>query len=747
MKGEKEKIKAGLRDKIITIFEQNPKQVYNYKQVAKALGEKGQEYKKFLSGILYSLAKEGLLIEAYKGKFTISPSHLEKQKKIGPFIRGTVDMKQTGKAYVITDELLEDVRISANNTGRALHEDYVRVRLFPRRKSQKIEGEIVEILQRSKNRFVGVIQFTGKYAFLLADNKAMPVDIFIPQDNLNGAKDGEKAIVEIAEWKPPAKNPFGRVVEVLGQPGDNEVEMHAILAEYNLPHRFEKQVEEEAEQVPEKISEKEIAGRRDFRKTTTFTIDPADAKDFDDALSVKKTGDDTWEIGVHIADVTHYVHPDTLLETEARQRATSIYLVDRTVPMLPEKLSNKVCSLRPREDKLTYSVVFTLNPKARVLKHWIGKTIINSDHRFNYEEVQEIIENGTGSYHKEIGLLNELAKQLRERRMRSGAIDFERMEVKFNLDEHGKPLSVYFKEQKEAHKLIEEFMLLANRMVAEKIGKVRGANSPGGDEPVGQSNRENVPAVDASAGRPSGQTGRQNAKTFIYRIHDIPNPEKLNTLATFVAKLGYRIKTDTRNNIAKSFNKLLKDSQGKGEENLIETLTIRSMAKAVYSTVNIGHYGLAFDHYTHFTSPIRRYPDMMVHRLLFAYSAGQASAKQELYEQHCKHSSDMEKKAQEAERDSVKYKQVEFMSDKIGKEFEGLISGVSKWGIYVEIKENKCEGMVRLSDMDDDYYYLDEDNFRVIGQNTKKEYKLGSPVRIRIKNADFLRKELDFSLA
>lgn len=717
MASKKEQIKSKLRNDIIQIYESGPRQLYNYKQITKALGEKAREHKKYISGILYSLAKEGVLIEAYKGKFKISPSHLEKKRKVGPFIKGYVDMKQTGKAYVITDELLEDVRIAPNNTGYALHEDFVRVRLFPRRKSQKTEGEIVEVLTRSKNRFVGVIKHTGKYAFLLADNKAMPIDIFIPIENLNGAKEGEKVIVEITEWTPPAKNPFGKVVEVLGTPGDNDVEMHAILAEYNLPSRFEKEVEKEAEIIDHGINQAEISKRRDFRKTLTFTIDPADAKDFDDAISVEKTDEDRWEVGVHIADVTHYVRPGTLVEDEAQSRATSIYLVDRTVPMLPEKLSNELCSLRPKEDKLCYSVVFTINSSARILSSWIGKTVINSDHRFNYDEVQEIIESEDGLYHNEIYILNKFAEKIREKRMKAGAINFDRDEVKFRLDEKGKPLGVYFKEQKEAHKLIEEFMLLANRAVAEKIGKVRN------------------------------RAGEKDAKTFVYRIHDIPNPEKLNTLSNFVSKLGYTIKTDTRNNISKSFNRLLEDSHGKGEENLIETLTIRSMAKAEYSTVNIGHYGLAFDYYTHFTSPIRRYPDMMVHRLLFAYENGRPSEKQNLYEELCKHSSFMEKKAQEAERDSVKYKQVEFMSDRIGEEFEGLISGVSKWGIYVEIKENKCEGMIRLSDMGDDYYTLDEDNFKVIGYNTKKEYKLGSPVRIRIKRADFLKKELDFALA
>lgn len=710
---KKDKIKQKLRDKILPIFESNPRQTYNYKQIAKALGDEGVEHKKYLSGILYSLAKEGDLVEAYKGKFKISPAYLEKKRKVGPFIKGRVDMKSTGKAYVIAEELLDDVRISSNNTGYALHDDIVKVRLFPRRKSQKVEGEIVEVVSRSKNRFVGIIEHTGKYAFLLADNKAMPIDIFIPKEDLNGAKGGQKAIVEIMEWKPPSKNPFGRVIEVLGDPGDNEVEMHAILAEYNLPARFEKEVEAEAEKVIVDIPDKEIRKRRDFRQVTTFTIDPADAKDFDDALSVKKLEDDKYEVGVHIADVTHYVRPDTILEEEAQSRATSVYLVDRTVPMLPEKLSNMVCSLRPNEEKLTYSVVFTINSQARVMKTWIGKTIINSDHRFVYDEVQDIIEKGEGKFHEEIAVLNDYAIKIRERRMRTGAIDFERQEVKFKLDEKSYPVEVYFKEQKEAHKLIEEFMLLANKAVAERIGKSRGKEKP---------------------------------KTFVYRIHDIPNPEKLNTLSTFVEKLGYKIKTDTRNNISKSFNKLLKDSQGKGEENLIETLTIRTMAKAEYSTVNIGHYGLAFDHYTHFTSPIRRYPDMMVHRLLFEYSEGKPSAKQEQYEDLCQHSSELERRAQQAERDSVKYKQVEFMAEKIGQEFDGLISGVSKWGIFVEIKENKCEGMIRLSDMGNDYYYLDEENFRVIGYNNKKEYKLGDPIRIKIKRANFLKKELDFEL-
>lgn len=710
----KEKIKTQLREKITSLFLSNPRAVYNYKQVSKGIGEDGVSHRKFISGMLYTLAKEGVLVEVYQGKFKTSPLYLQKQKKVGPFIVGRVDMKQTGKAYIITDELLEDVRIASGNTGNALHDDIVKVRLFPKRPDYKTEGEVVEVLERAKKHYVGTVQLSKKFAFLVADTRTMPFDIYIPLDGLKGAKDGDKAIASITEWVPRSRNPHGEIVKVLGRPGVNEVEMHAILAEYGLPAVFPPEVEEEAGQVQLEIPEKEIKARRDFRKITTFTIDPADAKDFDDALSVKKLDDNTWEIGIHIADVTHYVKPGTELEKEARNRATSIYLVDRTVPMLPEKLSNYVCSLRPNEEKLTYSVVVTMDEKARVTKSWIGRTIIKSDHRFAYEEVQEIIENGKGPYLDEITVLNNLAKKLRTKRMRAGAIDFDRAEVKFRLDDQGKPLEVYFKEQQDAHKLIEEFMLLANRTVAEKVGKTRDNQQP---------------------------------KTFVYRIHDIPNLEKLTSLSTFVSKFGYKIKTDTRKDIATTLNRMLHEVHGKGEENLIETLTLRSMAKAVYSTENIGHYGLAFDHYTHFTSPIRRYPDMMVHRLLADYTNGKPSASKPLYEDACKHSSDMEIKAQNAERDSIKYKQVEFMSDKIGQEFDGLISGVSKWGIYVEIKENKCEGMVRLSEMDDDFYILDEDNHQVIGQRKGRKYKLGSPIRIRIKRADFLKRELDFELA
>ena len=704
-------IKENLTDKIRDLFIKDPRSKLNYKQIAKRLPEADHKYKKFVNGLLYRLAKENFLIEVYKGKFVLNPLEQEKMKTIGPFITGIVDMKQTGKAYIITEDLVEDVRIAPNNTHKALHGDKVKVRLFPKRKNAKTEGEIIEIIKREKTRFVGTIQRHKNFAFLIPDNKATPVDIFIPLEELNGAKEGQKAVAEFTEWPDNAKNPFGKIIEVLGDPGVNEVEMHAILAEYNLPSKFDDKIEKAAEEISDIIDEKEIKERRDFRDILTFTIDPFDAKDFDDAISFEKIDEDNYRIGVHIADVSHYVKENSVLDEEAYERATSIYLVDRVIPMLPERLSNYICSLRPDEEKCTFSVVFDMNQKGRISDTWIGKTIIKSNRRFAYEEVQEIIESEKGEFSGEITVINNIAREIRKKRLKNGAIAFDKKEVKFKLDDEGKPLEVYFKEQKDAHKLIEEFMLLANKAVAEKIGKVKGNQKP---------------------------------KTFVYRIHDIPNPEKLNSLSEFVSKLGYKMKTDTRKNISQSFNSLLEKSAGKGEENLIETLAIRSMAKAEYSTQNIGHYGLAFDYYTHFTSPIRRYPDLLVHRLLHAYSNNANSFPQEIYEEKCQHSSEMESRAQNAERDSIKYKQVEFLSDKIGQEFEGVISGVSKWGIFVEIVENKCEGMIRLRDLSDDYYYLDEDNYQVVGYNTKKKLKLGDPIMIRIKSADFQKKEIDF---
>ncbi len=714
MKNNNDSEKNLLKEKMKEIFYSNPKAHFNYKQISKKLNESNAKARKSINSILYQLAKESIITELYKGKFILNPSERIKKEAHGPTIKGIVDMKQTGKAYVMSQELLEDVRINPNNTNRALHGDTVLVQLFPKRKNQKTEGNIIEIIKRNKINFVGVVEIHKNFAFLVPDNKSTPIDIYIPLENLNNAKNGDKAIAQITEWPEKAKNPFGKIIDVLGKPGLNEVEMHAILAEYNLPYSFNAEVENEANKIPSEISDQEIKNRIDLRNLLTFTIDPYDAKDFDDAISIEKLSSDTYQIGVHIADVSYYIKENTILDEEAFNRATSVYLVDRVVPMLPEKISNNICSLREKEDKLTYSVIFDLSVSGKILNYKIDKTIINSNRRFTYEEVQEIIEKKEGEFSEDIEILNNLAKTIRKKRLKAGAITFDKKEVKFKLDEKGKPLSVFFKVQKDAHKLVEEFMLLANKTVAEHIGKIKGKTKP---------------------------------KNFVYRIHDIPNPEKLNSLSEFVSKLGYKMKTDSRKNISNSFNTLLKECEGKGEENLIETLAIRSMAKAEYSTQNIGHYGLAFDYYTHFTSPIRRYPDLMVHRLLWVYSHGTQSLPADALEEKCIHSTEREKVAQYAERDSIKLKQVEFLEDKIGESFEGVISGVSKWGLFVEIVENKCEGMVRLKDMNDDYYYLDEDNYQVLGFNKKKKYKLGDSIIITIKAVDAQRKEIDFTIA
>jgi len=699
---------------IKNVFLSEPKARMNHKQVYKKTGFHSPDLKKHATGILYNLAKNEFLVELYKGKYMLHPKEKEKQKLVGPMITGRVDMKQTGKAYIITDDLLDDVFIASNNTYKALNNDKVRVRLFPKRKNKKTEGEIIEIIERFKTHFVGTIKLHEKFAFFIPDNKSNTTDIYIPLDQLNNAKPGEKVIAEMTEWPDEARNPFGKITKILGKEGENNVEIHAILEEYNLPYTFEKKVIEEAKKIHENIEYKEIKLRKDFRDILTFTIDPYDAKDFDDALSYRIENNQL-KIGVHIADVSYYIKEDSVLDKEAYDRATSVYLVDRVVPMLPEKLSNHICSLRPNEEKLCFSVEFTFDEKRKIVNTWIGKTVINSDRRFTYEEVQEIIDNKQGEFADEILIMNKIAKSIRKKRLKSGALAFEKSEVKFNLDEKGKPLDVIFKEQKESHNLIEEYMLLANKSIAERIGKKKS---------------------------------KEKEKTFIYRIHDIPNPEKLNNLNEFVSKMGYNMNLETRSDISKSLNNLLKNSKGKGEENIIETLTLRSMSKAEYSTDNIGHYGLAFDYYTHFTSPIRRYPDLMVHRLLHTYLQNEKSNfDKEEHEIKCKHSSEMERRAQEAERDSIKFKQVEFLSDKKGKEFKGVISGVSKWGIFVEIIENKCEGMIRLKDMNQDYFYLDEDNYQVIGNNTNQKYKLGDEIYIKIKNADFKKREIDFELA
>lgn len=699
---------------LLKIFAKTPFDALNYKQVASRMGAFDKGSRKMIADTILSLAEEKILIEERKGKYKIDPKYINDDLLPQNYVVGTIDMKQTGKAYVIpNNDTMDDIMISANNTRHALHGDTVKVLLFPARRMHKQEGQVVEIIQRAKTRFVGRIQLQSHFAFLIPDNRSMAVDIFIPLDNLNNAKNGDKALVEMTEWPKHLNNPVGKVVQVLGKPGDNNVEMQSILAEFDFPLSFPKEVEKAADKISMDIPEEEIAKRKDFRSITTFTIDPADAKDFDDALSIRKLDNGNYEIGVHIADVSHYVIENGAIDHEAYNRGTSVYLVDRTIPMLPERLCNGVCSLRPNEDKLCFSAVFEMNNDAVVINKWFGKTVINSDRRFSYEEAQAVIETGEGELKEEILKLNSLATILREQRYKNGAINFDTKEVKFILDENAKPIGVYTKESKEANFLIEEFMLLANRSVAEHIGKVKE---------------------------------RKKAKTFVYRVHDEPNPEKLGTFVQFVAKLGYKIKTTSRKTLADSFNKLFVDIEGKGEQNMIDSIAIRTMSKAYYSTDNIGHYGLGFPYYTHFTSPIRRYPDLMVHRLLYSYLNNASSANIEFCEEQCKHSSLMERKAAEAERTSVKYKQAEFLSDKIGQEFPALISGVSKWGIYAEIEENKCEGMISLGSLQDDYYYLDEDNYQVIGRRYGRQYKLGDSIRIKVLRVDMEKKQMDFAL-
>jgi ribonuclease R len=692
-------------EEILKILSNNPNKALNYKQIAAELKVTDHSQRLLINTILSELKKTQTVSEIERGKFKI--------KSFENYITGRVDMTSTGIAYIISDESPEDVLVSPKKTRNALHGDLVKVKLYPKTRGKQ-EGEITEVIKRAKTEFVGTLQVSPKFAFLVPSSNKIHIDIYIPLEKLNGAKDGQKAIAKIIEWPKNGINPIGEIKDILGNVGENNTEMHAILAEFGLPYEFPKDVERAADLIPIKITAEEISKRRDFRTVTTFTIDPADAKDFDDALSIQKLQNGNWEIGVHIADVSHYVKPGSMIDKEAIARATSVYLVDRVVPMLPEILSNNVCSLRPNEEKLCFSSVFEMTDEAEIVNEWFGRTIINSDHRFTYEEAQQVIETGEGPFNKEILTLDRLAKILRENRFKKGSIAFEKMEVKFHLDETGNPTGVYFKIAKDANQLIEDFMLLANRKVAEFVG--------------GQKN------------------SKGNKRSFVYRVHDKPDPDKLASFAEFVGKFGYKLNIKNEKQVAPALNNLLKEVNQKKEAGTIEILAIRTMAKAIYTTKNIGHYGLGFEYYTHFTSPIRRYPDVLVHRLLQHYLDGGKSADQEVLEEQCKHSSDMEKLAADAERASIKYKQVQYLEDKIGQEFDGIISGVTEWGIFVELIENHCEGMVRIRELHDDAYYFDEDNYCLRGRKHGKVLTLGNKVRIEIKRADLVKKQLDFVL-
>ena len=706
-KGGKHLKKKELVEILLNYFRTKPNEAFSLKQLFQALKLTTHPGKMLCIDVVEEMLEDNFLIEIEKGRYKINDK--------GQILTGTFVRKSNGKNSFIPEEGGEPIFISPRKTAHAMNNDKVKVALCAKRKKHQLEAQVIEILEHANETFVGVLKVSKNYAFLLTETSTLANDIFIPKDKLKGGKNGDKAIVRITEWPEEAKNPFGEVIDILGKAGDNTTEMHAILAEYGLPYIYPQAVEAAAEKLSADITPEDYAEREDFRDVVTFTIDPKDAKDFDDALSIRTLKPGLWEVGVHIADVSHYVKEGSIIDKEAAKRATSVYLVDRTIPLLPERLCNFICSLRPDEEKLAYSVIFEMNEKAVVKNYRIRHTVIKSNRRFTNEEAQQIIQTGEGDYKEEVLQLNRLAQILREKRMAAGSINFDRCEVIFEIDETGKPLSVYFKVSKEANKLIEEFMLLANKTVAEYVGKVPKNKKP---------------------------------KVLPYRIHDLPDPDKLDNLNQFIARFGYKIRTGgSKAEVSKSINHLLGEIEGKKEQNLKETVSLLAMQKARYSIYNIGHYGLAFDYYTHFTSPIRRYPDLMVHRLLTRYLAGGRSAQADKYETLCEHSSAMEQTAASAERASVKYKQVEFMGERIGEVYDGVISGVTEWGLYVEINENKCEGMIAMRDLGNDFYEFDEKNYCLIGRRHHQKFSLGDPIKIKVARANLAKKQLDFVLA